>query len=394
MRHRGVGEVRGFARRVQHTRQGGEPTDRGRSMVRWRFHGLTPTQVGGPYPWFAAPSPEASQPGGSVVRVTGAPKVHDRRERILEHIDVERGRGLEFGPLDRPVVRTSDGDVRYIDHQSTSGLRAKYADHPLVDVGSIVDVDHVLDGRPLVELVDADFDYVIASHVMEHVPDPVGWLVELSEVLRPGGLISLVVPDMRTTFDCGRPLTAPSDLLAAHMEQRSAPTVEQVIEHHLFALRRGDRIAWGEPVDRGELEPVHDTDYVMDRAARACQGEYVDVHCWVFTPESFLMNITVLQRLGRVGVQARSVAPGDGEFFVTLEVTDVERGPLPDQWDRSLRVGSAVPDTGGDQAARVALDAVYSSTSWRVTAPLRRITDIIRTAAGRLSGRSGSTSTA
>lgn len=41
---------------------------------------------------------------------------------------------------------------------------------------------------------DATFDRIIASEVMEHIPDDVGALDELARVLKPGGVIAVTVP--------------------------------------------------------------------------------------------------------------------------------------------------------------------------------------------------------
>jgi SAM-dependent methyltransferase len=41
---------------------------------------------------------------------------------------------------------------------------------------------------------DASFDHVIASEVLEHIPDDEAALVELHRVLRPGGTIAVTVP--------------------------------------------------------------------------------------------------------------------------------------------------------------------------------------------------------
>ena len=41
---------------------------------------------------------------------------------------------------------------------------------------------------------DGSFDGVVASEVLEHVPDDVGALAELVRVLRPGGALAITVP--------------------------------------------------------------------------------------------------------------------------------------------------------------------------------------------------------
>jgi SAM-dependent methyltransferase len=45
-----------------------------------------------------------------------------------------------------------------------------------------------------VEELDAEFDVVIASEVLEHCPDDVGFLVQLRGRIRPGGSLLLTVP--------------------------------------------------------------------------------------------------------------------------------------------------------------------------------------------------------
>lgn len=41
---------------------------------------------------------------------------------------------------------------------------------------------------------DGSVDRVIATHVLEHVPDPVAALTEWTRVLKPGGVLSLILP--------------------------------------------------------------------------------------------------------------------------------------------------------------------------------------------------------
>jgi hypothetical protein len=121
------------------------------------------------------------------------------------------------------VVLKHEGEIIYVDHLDTNSLKAKYADDPNVDVSKIVSVDAVWGSRTLLQAVGRSVDYVIASHVAEHVPDLIGWLGEIREVLRPGGTLRLIVPDKRFTFDIDRRETELADVLAAYVVKARSP---------------------------------------------------------------------------------------------------------------------------------------------------------------------------
>lgn len=267
------------------------------------------------------------------------PPPPDRRRLVVGPLDL-RGRGLEFGPLDRPLVARTEAAVSYVDHLSTEGLRAKYETHAHVDLGAICEVDHVLEpGRPLSDVVGTGYDFVIASHVIEHVPDLVGWLEEMTRILAPTGILALAVPDKRTTFDVARPLTLPSDLIAASLQGDVRPSVATVLEHHLMALRNGPDIMWSRAVARSRLAHVHDLGYALGEGERAAKDEYVDVHCWVFTPASFVANLRVLRAAGLTRFRPLAAPTElDGEFVVHLRA-DAPDGPpevLEDEWDAAF----------------------------------------------------------
>jgi 2-polyprenyl-3-methyl-5-hydroxy-6-metoxy-1,4-benzoquinol methylase len=114
-----------------------------------------------------------------------------RNQKLLYYIDPTHQMGVEIGPLVNPIVTRQMGPIRYIDHATTEVLRLKYADDPSIDVNKIVDVDYVWGDKSLEALTHAEapFDYLIASHVIEHVPDLVGWLSEIRTILKPGGIL-------------------------------------------------------------------------------------------------------------------------------------------------------------------------------------------------------------
>ena len=54
---------------------------------------------------------------------------------------------------------------------------------------------------------------MLASHVLEHVANPLRLLDEVHRVLRPDGLLLLLLPDRHTTFDRTRAPTSLEHLM-------------------------------------------------------------------------------------------------------------------------------------------------------------------------------------
>src|SRR5262249_51335422 len=123
--------------------------------------------------------------------------MNTKRERALHDVDLADRRGIEVGPLCLPLISKEASEVYYIDHCRTEELRGKYRGEPNVNASHIASVDFVWNDKDLVELLadKAPLDYVVASHVIEHVPDLIGWLKETHEALRDGGLLVMIVPD-------------------------------------------------------------------------------------------------------------------------------------------------------------------------------------------------------
>ncbi len=156
-------------------------------------------------------------------------------------------RGLELGPLHNPLIEREGTQVLYVDHADTATLRRKYEGH---DVGEIVDVDVVWDQRLASALGDrAPVGYVVASHVIEHVPDLVGWLGELAEVLATGGALSLAIPDKRFCFDRRRAESRLGEVIEAHLQARLRPSPGQVFDFWSSLHEIDTAAAWAGTVD-------------------------------------------------------------------------------------------------------------------------------------------------
>jgi SAM-dependent methyltransferase len=106
------------------------------------------------------------------------------------------GRGIEIGAHDRPIP----------------GIRPWYVDRAREFAGSKCPADVLADAARL-PFRDSSLDYVATSHVLEHLPDPAGAIVEWYRAVKPGGIIYMIVPDRRLTFDCDRARTPLAHLL-------------------------------------------------------------------------------------------------------------------------------------------------------------------------------------
>ena len=66
----------------------------------------------------------------------------------------------------------------------------------------------IAEASRLEQVPDGAYDALLASHVLEHLANPLGALGEWRRVVRPGGHILLIVPHREGTFDHRRPVTS------------------------------------------------------------------------------------------------------------------------------------------------------------------------------------------
>lgn len=231
-----------------------------------------------------------------------------RVEQVFQNIDQRSMVGLEIGALDNPIARPAAGQVFYADYCSTADLRRNHVNTPTVDINSIVDVDFVTNGGYLRDVVpdSLKFDYVIASHVIEHVPDIISWLQDIGHVLKPGGILSLIVPNKEHTFDSRRSISEQKDFFAANILRQTKPSPIQVFDYYRWHERNGSL--------------VHTLEYSIEMARKSI-SDYVDAHCWVFTTETFYDEIQTLIDENLIpynlGVVTKT-PPGEIDMFAQL----------------------------------------------------------------------------
>ena len=185
---------------------------------------------------------------------------------------------MEIGALDKPIVPPDTPGVFYVDHADTDSLRAKYGDDPHVDKDRLVRVGGVWGTQTLLQACGhaAPFDLIVASHVVEHVPDLITWLEELRSVLTPDGRVRLAVPDRRYTFDHLRRETEVADVLDAWIQRARRPLTRCVLDHALHVAPVDAWQAWQPDFDATTLVTMSTPEQAIAQARQA----WVDGQCW------------------------------------------------------------------------------------------------------------------
>ena len=162
-------------------------------------------------------------------------------------------------------------------------------------------------GGRLTDEIPDRFDYIVASHVIEHTICLVCFLEDCAGLLRPGGALTLAIPDKRYSFDRFRERTAIGRVIDTHDAGPKTHTPGSVIEHHLGDVRKGEKGAWwaGAP---GTYRSSDRLAYAMEQAEAAAKGTYIDTHNWVFTPAP-LPAADARPRPARTGDAAREGFP-------------------------------------------------------------------------------------
>jgi SAM-dependent methyltransferase len=219
------------------------------------------------------------------------------------------------------VTKASSARVETADYIDQAGLVEKYKNDSNIDVSKIETVDYVLQDKSLLEAIPYrnHYDYIIASHVIEHIPDLLRFLHSCDALLSDSGVLALVVPDRRYCFDLFRPSATAGAILQAYREKRSRHTAGTLFDQVAYASRRGPWIAWTD----SHWEPVSFVHTLSEAAAFFANHDptelYADCHAWQFTPSSFRLIMRDLADIGYLNLRECAFHDTCGcEFFIGL----------------------------------------------------------------------------
>lgn len=99
--------------------------------------------------------------------------------------------------------------------------------------GKSVRKQYIGDATQMREIRSNEYDFVIASHVFEHIANPLKAAREWLRILKPRGLLLLVIPHRDATFDRRRPITR-----LAHLKRDLNRDVDEADRTHFDEVRR------------------------------------------------------------------------------------------------------------------------------------------------------------
>lgn len=283
----------------------------------------------------AALGTTASDLSPSLVTPSWINPYRSRKRRLRKHIGLTT-KVLEIGPLARPIAPKREGYNSYtVDNMDRDGLLAQYA-HAHYDPESIEEVDFVWNAGDLADAVSeehhATFEVIVLSHVLEHLPDPIGFLNSCSRLLKPGGIVTVALPDKRHCFDLFRPVTTTGQWLTAFRQKATAHNDLALFDYATLAVAKHGELSW--PDSRHAARDLTFLNMSLESAyarffaddARRPEG-YQDCHASVFTPASFALLAQECEAIGvsSLALEFVSVARGD-EFFAHLRL--VQRQPI------------------------------------------------------------------
>lgn len=112
-----------------------------------------------------------------------------------------------------------------------------FAEHQKKICGQAAKIDIHSDAEHL-PFDNDSFDYIISSHVVEHIPDLIGAFLEWNRVIRHDGVVFMIFPKRNALpSDIGRPLSTVDDFVRAHYEPGvREQNIKDALNRHIWVF--------------------------------------------------------------------------------------------------------------------------------------------------------------
>jgi len=233
----------------------------------------------------------------------------------------QSARIVEVGASFRPLAPKRDGwNTSVVDHDTRAGLIAKYA-AATVAPEAIEEVDVLWREGPLHNVFPSDslgtFDALLASHVLEHMPDLIAFLDSTRRLVRDDGCLVFALPDKRWCFDFFRPVSLAGDVLLAHNQRRTRHSPATLYNEVAYAVTLHGQPGWTVREPASDVAFAHRLGLARQLFDDSLADTvYRDAHAWQFTPASFELLILDLSLAGECDWHVDWIRPADAVEFL------------------------------------------------------------------------------
>ncbi len=206
------------------------------------------------------------------------------------------GEGIEIGALHCPLDLPGNAKAIYVDRISKKEAIKQF---PELNPSKIVTVDVVTDGFSLAAFQNKAFNFVIANHVLEHSPNPLGVLSNWTRILRNGGTLFISVPIASKCFDRGRKLTKLEHFIEdqkLHKQGNINKLSDKNLEHYIEwvsisepAILKPSKWRW--------LLNKYKSKKTCITAAKNLQQSNIEIHFHTFTVKSLKQLLNYLPNI-------------------------------------------------------------------------------------------------
>lgn len=201
------------------------------------------------------------------------------------------GQGLELGPGQIQFPAPNSHNVLLVDKLPSKEHVELFPelgpDVYIVEPDLLVDFD----SEGLKTLEEASFDFVIASHLLEHLAQPFRMLDEIWRVLKPNGLAVVFLPDRRRTFDRKRVCQSFEHFFDEYQRASHEVDIDDLRDYLL-------------KVENYSLVEL-DNDFVKFHLARS-----IHVHAW--TDKEFIRIFSQMQRFAKYNFEITEAVSSSG----------------------------------------------------------------------------------
>lgn len=257
------------------------------------------------------------------------------RKKAAEYIVNHNSRILELGPLNRCLLdRKKFKNYYFADIRSTEEIKELYEGNEYlektglsVDLQTIIDIDFVIKKSYKDTFKGVEkFDYIIVSHVLEHIPNLLYFFEDIQNILKSNGEIIILYPDRRFCFDSQRTDSSFSDVYDVYVNS-GKNVARRVLDFFTNVVSENNpRKFWDTKYKVSSNKTDRDYKKNLKIYKEVSTGENQgDVHYWPFSDYAFIKFLFDANKYGFLPFGVKYFIPtqiNTQEFLVILKYND------------------------------------------------------------------------